>query len=122
MFPEYRNHPLELNEGVLRFCLETKKQFTVVANTETLEKETAYIVLTEADLSVLVKQAKLKQYVLGKDIGILSSNETILKELLDITVVTTDFERMGISAAELIHENRCIQIKNPFYLIKRSSL
>jgi len=124
VFPQHSQHPVELNEGVMKFCLETNKQFSVITATtkETIRPRTVYVVLTESDLAVLIKQCRELKYQPGKDIGILSFNETVLKELLDITVVTTDFEAMGRNAAQLILENRCEQIKNPFYLIQRSSI
>jgi single-stranded DNA-specific DHH superfamily exonuclease len=59
---------------------------------------------------------------LGVDVGIISFNETVLKELLDITVITTDFELMGKNAGELILNPTCKQIKNPFKMIKINSL
>lgn len=124
VFPKHSHHPTELNEGVKKYCCENNKQFAVISETEKkmICPGSAYIVLTESDLAILIKQCRELNYELGKDIGILSFNETVFKELLDITVVTTDFEEMGKSAAKLIINNHNAQIRNPFYLIKRSSL
>ena len=60
--------------------------------------------------------------VLGDDIGIISYNDTPLKDLLGITVVSTDFDQMGRTTAELILEKRVDRVKNPFYLTERESL
>ncbi|HTN19661.1 MAG TPA: GntR family transcriptional regulator [Pelobium sp.] len=124
VFPKHSNHPIELNGGVMKFCLETEKQFEVVNSTqkELIKPGSAYILLTESDLAVLIKQCRQLGLQLGKDVGVLSFNETVLKELLDITVVTTDFEKMGRIAASLLLENRVDQVKNPFYMIQRNSL
>lgn len=124
VFPKYSNHPLELNEGVMRFCMEAEKQFLVVSDitNEVLEHNTLYISLTESDLAALIKKLRFQNLTMGKEVGILSFNETVFKELLDITVVTTDFEQMGTSAAELILNNSFSQINNPFHVIKRSSV
>ncbi|MFN3488320.1 MAG: GntR family transcriptional regulator, partial [Emticicia sp.] len=65
------------------------------------------------------RQSDLK---LGEEIGIISFNETTLKELLEITVITTDFETMGRTAAALLLDKKQIKIKNPFYTIRRKSL
>jgi DNA-binding LacI/PurR family transcriptional regulator len=65
---------------------------------EKIRSGTTYIVTTESDLAVLVKMARSQDLRLGVDIGIISFNETALKELLDITVITTDFEAMGRTA------------------------
>jgi DNA-binding LacI/PurR family transcriptional regulator len=59
---------------------------------------------------------------LGSDIGIISFNETVFKEPLDITVITTDFEEMSRSAAKMIFSGNVKQIKSLFRLIRRSSL
>ncbi|OQP60612.1 hypothetical protein A3860_32885 [Niastella vici] len=83
---------------------------------------TVYISTNDADLVVLAKKARHANLKLGKDIGIISFNETPLKELLDITVITTDFEAMGKSAAECIMEKNIKQVLNPFYMIKRGSI
>jgi DNA-binding transcriptional regulator YhcF (GntR family) len=124
VFPKYSNHPLELNEGVMRFCMEAEKQFLIVSdiNNEILEQQTLYILLTESDLASLIKKLQVQKLAMGKEVGILSFNETVFKELLDITVVTTDFEQMGVSAAELILDNSFSQINNPFHIIKRNSV
>jgi len=60
----------------------------------------------------------------GKDIGIISYNETPLKEILldGITTISTDHDQMGRTAAGLINENKHAIIKNPFTLIRRKSL
>jgi DNA-binding LacI/PurR family transcriptional regulator len=53
--------------------------------------------------------------------GIISFNETTLKEVLDITVITTDFEAMGRRAAEVVLQKIFVSEKNPFYIINRGS-
>lgn len=49
--------------------------------------------------------------------GIISYNETDLMDVLGISVISTDFKKMGITAAELILTNKNEIIKNPFYFI-----
>ena len=87
-------------------------------------KDTAYVVIEENDLVNLIKKCREQQLTIGKDIGIISYNETPLKEILldGITTISTDHEQMGKTAAELITENRRAIIKNPFTLIRRKSL
>jgi DNA-binding LacI/PurR family transcriptional regulator len=46
----------------------------------------------------------------------------VLKELLEITVVTTDFEGMGKTAAQMLLNKDVKQVKNPFRMIVRKSL
>jgi len=58
---------------------------------------------------------------LGEDIGIISYNDTPLKELLGITVISTDFQKMGSAAAEMILTKMPTSIKNDFNFINRHS-
>jgi hypothetical protein len=124
IYPVDRHHPPEIKDGVSQFCDENKKQFEVVPGVkpEDLKKGTIFIVLTENDLADLIKGVRVTGYKLGKDIGIISFNETVFKELLDITVITTDFEEMGQKTAELMLQNKAAIIKNAFKIIIRKSL
>ncbi|MEJ8844903.1 GntR family transcriptional regulator [Lacibacter sp. H375] len=118
------HHPREIIKGVQQYCFEFKKELEVLSNTDTLELEkgTVYIETTEADLALLIKKARQSKMIPGKDIGIISFNETVLKELLDVTVITTDFEAMGRTAAKCILDNNFRKIRNPFYMIRRKTL
>jgi DNA-binding transcriptional regulator YhcF (GntR family) len=126
VFPDNENYPSEIITGFRNFCKHYKQNFAVIENTLNfkLEKKNLYIVIEEIDLVNLVKQAIEKDYRLGKDIGIISFNETPLKEILagGIATISTNFEIMGSTTATLILEKQRIKIKNPFSLIRRSSL
>jgi DNA-binding transcriptional regulator YhcF (GntR family) len=124
VFPSLSNHPKEIVDGAKQFCKETKKKLSIVlrVDDDMPQKGTAYIVVSEADLAHLIKRARTAGLRLGRDTGIISFNETVLKELLDITVITTDFEEMGRSVAQLIIDRSFRQLKNPFYMIRRKSL
>lgn len=124
VFPSDGNYPVEIVRGVRFFCNYAKKEFVFKEQIEgeILQAETAYVVVEETDLAELVKKTRQSSYTLGKEIGIISFNETTLKELLGITVITTDFETMGRTAAALLLDNKKIKVKNPFYMIRRESL
>lgn len=124
IFPSDGNYPLEIVRGFRNFCINYHKEFEVreTVNESMVQAGTAYIAVEENDLAELIKKIRQTELTLGKDIGIISFNETALKELLDITVMTTDFEKMGQTAATLLMNNQCVKIKNPFYMIRRGSL
>ena len=89
---------------------------------EVIAPGTAYVVIRETDLVELVKKIRQTSFLLGREVGIVSFNETPLKELLNMTVITTDFEAMGRTAATLLLEKKRVKVKNPFYTIRRGSL
>lgn len=68
------------------------------------------------ELVNLVRQVNAKKLKLGKDIGIILYNDTPLKDLLGITVISIDFKAMGDTAAYTVLENKkgkskiCIQV------------
>ena len=59
---------------------------------------------------------------LGTDIGVISYNDTPLKDLLGITVISTDFQKMGILAAKMLLDKKPRAIKNDFNFINRFSV
>ena len=124
ILPSDANHPEELPWGFRSFCLLHNKTFAVVENAmnEVLQVGTAYVVIRETDLVELVKKMRQTSYLLGREVGIISFNETPLKELLNMTVITTDFEAMGRTAATLLLDKQRVKVKNPFYTIRRGSL
>ena len=52
----------------------------------------------------------------------ISYNETPLKELLGITVISTDFKAMGETAAYMVLKNKKEKVKNVFKYIERNSV
>lgn len=123
VFPPHINHTPDILEGVKSFCKSNKLAFAVKGSIDSkLTTGAVYIVITDEDLASIIKITRKENYKVGEEIGIISFNETVLKELLDITVVTTDFDQMGRSAAQLILNRESRQIKNPFSIIRRKSL
>ncbi|HZF65494.1 MAG TPA: GntR family transcriptional regulator [Chitinophagaceae bacterium] len=120
-------YPPEMVRGFRRFCMQNcfkNEVINEVKPNQAVTKGEAYVVIEETDLANLIKICLAKKLKIGKDIGIISYNETPLKEVLleGITVISTDHEKMGETAARLILSNSKESIKNPFVLIKRKSL
>lgn len=118
-------YPKRILHGFRKFCVETKLPFAVIeeiGEDMSLETGTLYLTIAETDLVNVSKAARDQGLSLGQDIGVMSYNETPLKELLGITTVSTDFAEMGRMAAEMIIKNRREDIKNPFALLDRDSL
>ncbi|MNL10143.1 HTH-type transcriptional repressor YtrA [compost metagenome] len=81
------------------------------------------IIMDDIDLVKMMRTARKNKWKLGTDIGILSYNETPLKSIIadGITTITTDFEQMGKSMADMIIKNKPKRIENPFLMIDRKS-
>lgn len=118
-------YPRRIQHGFRKFCVEHKLDFEIldkIYDDMILKKGDLFITIEEADLVNLVKQVREDEYKLGSDIGIISYNETPLKELLGITVISTDFKVMGETAAEIILNKKKTSFKVPFHIIERDSL
>lgn len=118
-------YPKGIIIGFKRFCIRNKFDFEIldeIYEGMELQSKDLYVIITEDDLVSLVQQTRDKNYKLGEDIGIISYNETPLKALLGITVISTDFKKMGTEAANMILNNKKDHIKNDFNFIDRHSI
>ncbi|WP_255518009.1 GntR family transcriptional regulator [Fulvivirga sp. M361] len=130
VFPidEMYPYPREIEQGFRKFCATNRFAFDIIdefgPGRDISEKGEAFVVIEESDLVNIVKKARTLNWQIGKDVGIISYNDTPLKEVLaeGITVISTDFKKMGTRAAEMILKKNFIQTENPFTLIKRKSL
>ncbi|PRY03125.1 GntR family transcriptional regulator [Pontibacter ummariensis] len=124
IFPTDEHYPKEILNGFKYFCLCYNKNFSIInrLSEEAPQLGTVYIVIEESDLGGLLKQIKLSNFTPGKEVGIISFNDTTLKEILSVTIVTTDFEAMGSTAANLLLDKKQVKVKNSFYMIRRASL
>jgi DNA-binding transcriptional regulator YhcF (GntR family) len=127
VFPTITHYPAEIALGFKKFCIQHNFDYAVIpeiGQCTPVYSQEAYIVIEETDLVSLIKTCRNKKLVIGEDVGIISYNDTPLKEILldGITVVSTDHNQMGETAALLIMGNRREKIKNPFKLIIRESL
>jgi DNA-binding transcriptional regulator YhcF (GntR family) len=127
-FPEDTTfpYPTGIVHGFRRFCLSHDVEFDIVGriddNFELVSGE-GVITVAESDLVAIIKKIKSSGLRLSRDFGVISYNETALKEVLanGVTVITTDFAGMGKMAARMIKEKKGMDIRNNFKLIERSS-
>jgi DNA-binding LacI/PurR family transcriptional regulator len=91
---------------------------------ESINAGDVYVSVMEDDLVLLLERIITEKLEVGKQVGIISYNETPYKQFLlnGITTVSTDFEQMGRMAANLIIEGKKDQLALPFRLLLRSSL
>ena len=79
-----------------------------------IEKGKCYMAISDRDLAGIIKAMWKKNFKIGRDMGLLSYDDTPLKEVLlgGVTTITTDFEWMGEQAASLIKRRKIKQIHN----------
>ena len=118
--------PLERVKGFERFCKEKKFNFEVVKSLEGVRPQLyeAYFLTSDRDLIELVKMTKRYKLKLGKKFGIVSFNDTMLKEVVagGITTISTDFVEMGTTLGNMVLSGATGCHRNPSRLILRKSL
>lgn len=126
VFPNYTYHPKEILRGFYQFCNQYAFNYQVIneiAN-EVIKEGTAYISLMEDDLVILIEKILDSKLQLGKQVGVISYNETPIKKIIldGITTISSDFKLMGEKAAELILNKSTEHIAIPFNVTLRASL
>ncbi|MCD6355479.1 MAG: GntR family transcriptional regulator [Prolixibacteraceae bacterium] len=118
--------PIDRVHGFERFCKKYNLNGEWVKSLEGIRPGLyeAYFLISDRDLVEMVKTAKNYDYKLGTKFGIVSFNNTMLKEVVEggITTISTDFVEMGKTLAEMVLEHKTGQIRNPSKLIVRNSL
>jgi DNA-binding transcriptional regulator YhcF (GntR family) len=119
-------HPVETVSAVRSFCKKNKLAFRKIrkVNASELEKGQAYFVIGDNDLVDVIKTCRTNKFILGKDVGVLSYNDTPMKQIVGggISVISTDFEKMGKQAAEFVKTKQKIAQILPTSLLLRDSL
>jgi len=126
IFPEQTYHPREILNGFTSFCTQYAFNYQVVhdISSEPIGRGEVYINLMENDLVTLVQRILSMNLRVGKDVGVISYNETPLKQIIldGITTISSDFDMMGRRTAELILGRSTEHVEIPFYLTLRPSL
>lgn len=126
IFPQNSYFPREILQGFVKFCQQYAFSHHVVRNidTEPINKGEVFINLMEDDLVKLIERIISLKLEVGKDIGVISYNETPIKKIIldGITTISTDFKYMGAKAADLIKNNSNKHVEVPFNYTKRCSV
>jgi len=126
IYPSFTNHPIESVQFFEKFCKDFNFKYKIIKNHKNfdIEKNKAYISVSDRMLGVFLEQCREKDMEPGKDVGILSYNETPMKKFIykGISVVTTDFEALGTKGAEFITKDEPMQYYVSTKLIIRESL
>ena len=118
--------PVERVVAFEEFCEVNKFNYEVIKSLNGVRPSLyeVYFLLSDRDLVELVKITKYNNYKVGKKFGIVSFNDTMLKEVVlgGITTISTDFVAMGKTLAEMVLDRKKDQIRNPSHLMVRKSL
>lgn len=115
----------ELEKGFLKFSQDSAIKYELLPSLKNHEINAGelYILVDDKDLVEMIKACKAKQLDPGKDVGIISYNDSPFKEIIadGVTTISTDFSQMGKSVIEMIFENKTRHLENPSKLILRNS-
>ncbi|WP_242202358.1 GntR family transcriptional regulator [Aestuariivivens insulae] len=118
--------PMGMLRGFKRFCDVNGFASSVIDTAKHLmpKQGEVYIIPDDKDLLYTIKALKKYNLSLAKDVGVISYNDTLLKEIVEggITTISTDFNAMGRRLAEMICNKEHEQVVNPNNLIIRNSL
>ena len=126
MIQKDEKEPYERFYGLKKFGEEFGYQYDFIetAKDRPIANGELFIVVNDRDIVYLIKQSEKQNLVLGTDFGIISYNETPLKEVLSggITTLSTDFTLMGSTMTRLIKKKAIENIDNPWKFTIRKSL
>lgn len=118
----------QIISSIKRFCrdYDIEAHFQSAGSRNIVEKGRIYLLLnSQLDSSLLdiVREAKKKKLEIGKDIYIISYNESPINELVlgGLTTVSSDFALMGRMTAEMILSQTSSKVKCPFHMIRRAT-
>ena len=124
--PSKQNIVKDIRRGFEKFKSETGYRCEVTSNFEKRMPgcSECYILQSDDDLVELIQRIRSSTLKLGEDIGIISFNDTPLKQVVadGIAVISTDYQAMGKKMVDLILHQSKVHIKNPSSLIVRPSL
>jgi DNA-binding transcriptional regulator YhcF (GntR family) len=125
IFPAFKQ-PSGMQQGFIKFCEENDYNFEIIPDFEnhSLNFGDVYIIPNDRHLVSVIEQARKQKLKIGKDVGIISYNDTPLKKVIEngITTISTDFSAMGRILAEMILQQGRGQVENASRLIERGSL
>jgi len=106
VFPTDNYYCFGIRKGFTNFCEEEGFEYDVIERAchQQVNIGELYIVIEEVDLVELIKKANASNLRLGKDVGVITYNDTPFKEILagGISVLSTDFNKMGDTLADMI--------------------
>lgn len=118
--------PVEIIKSFKKFAKDFKINTRILTEYKpgSVEKGKVYFTLDNSEIWKIMKDCEIKHLVLGEDIGILSHNDEIVKEIVGggLTTYSADFSLMGKKVAQAVLKKEKVQEIIPTVLIRRKSL
>lgn len=116
--------PKGIINGFKSFVKKEDINYSIQDDLDQINKQDAYLLFSDSDIIEFVKYAEIKKMTIGKDIGLITYDDTPLNEILlgGVSVISTDFQNMGRMAAKAILGNEIIRLENPGRFISRKTL
>jgi DNA-binding transcriptional regulator YhcF (GntR family) len=118
--------PVEILDAYKKFVKDHKIRGVIRSEYTpgSIEKGKVYFTVNNTELWLMLKDCISKKLVIGKDVGILSHNDDLVKEIIcnGITTYSTDFKKMAEKAADFVRTRKKVQEVIPTVLIRRQSL
>ncbi len=126
VYPRTTYHPKDSIIYFEKFCSDNHLNYEILYDENTINPQEGdlYFLVSDRILALLLDKLEKLHYKTGKEVGIISYNETPMKKYIKngITVISTDFEEMGTKMAGFIINENPIKEYVPTNIIKRSSL
>jgi DNA-binding transcriptional regulator YhcF (GntR family) len=127
--PSHISHFAEVEKGFRKFVQETAFPARICTAIDEVPFESGNVYFTlraidDRDMVKVIKLCRRHQLQLGREIGLITYNDTDVKEILEggITTVAVDFKKMGeLTARKILDKVRDVEVI-PSKLILRSSL
>lgn len=126
IFPSHSYYPVEILRGFKNYCQDYAFSYKIVNKIldDTVNTGEVFLNVMEDELVVLMEKILASGLVIGEEVGVIAYNETPVKKFIlnGITTISTDFNQMGITAAQLILSDSKEHVEIPFKLTLRASL
>lgn len=126
LVPQNSEHPLTSQFYFKQFCQDYGMSYDISSSYDesSIAKGNAYLIVSHKDMIEIIKVCRKKNLIIGQDVGLVVINDEPVFEILDkgITVISTDFKKMGELAAQFVKGGKNIQSTVQTQLILRSSL
>jgi len=125
--PDNRSHLLEIIRGCRQFCKDHEFTFRHLKRCPAIngiQTGDVYLIIHDNDLVLLTQHIQKADLSIGRDIGLISYNDSPLKQIAvgGVTTISTDFENMGKEVVNMVLNRHKKSIDNKSGLIIRNSL